>query len=193
MSEQTTEQNANTINVKPGEVIGVTKMSVNQICGKRVMGDICVIIGKANGLKTGEGTDGQVWTALTGVFEGTNMKTGERFRSGKLFLPAGTQEAVEAAVKMLPESGGAVKFAIGFRRVETDNPIGYSYQTINLLPMESQTDDLADLIAAARAKVPTLAAPAVSESKQIEAPSTEAPVTTEAPAPKAETKGGKKK
>lgn len=178
------------IRTEKNEAIGVTKMSVNQICGKVVRGDICVIIGKANGLKMGEAANG-VWCAITGVFEGTNLHTKKKYRSGKLFLPSGTQEAVESAVRSLPgfaegNPTGAVKFAIGFRRVDADNPIGYSYETVNLLPIETQTDDLADLIAAATHKVPVLAE--TSPQKQIEAPGTSAEAPkTEAP------KGGKKK
>ena len=185
------------IGVVAGEAVGVTKMSVNQICGKRVMGDICVILGKANGIKTGEDANGTPWTAITGVFEGTNLQTGAKYRSGKLFLPAGSQEAVEAAVKSLPgfadgKTVGAVKFSIGFRRVEAENPIGYSYETVNLLPVETQTDDLADLIAASREKVPSLAAPPV---KQIAAPEMPAapPATASAATEAPKGKGDKKK
>lgn len=181
------------IRVESGEAIGVTKMSVNQICGKTVRGDICVIIGKANGLKTGEDNNGKMWCAITGVFEGTNLQTKKKYRSGKLFLPSGTQEGLESAVRLLPgfsegNPTGAVKFAIGFRRVDADNPIGYSYETVNLLPMETQTDDLADLISAATVKVPVLAE--TSPQKQIAQSTTEAPMVE---TPKEESTTKKKK
>ena len=108
---------------------------------------LCVILGKASGIKTGEDNTGRIWSALTGMFLGKNLETDETFRSGKLFLPSGIHDAVEAAVKTLPPDGGVVKFALELRSVEAKNPIGYSYQAVNLIPMEAETDELAELVA----------------------------------------------
>jgi hypothetical protein len=148
------------------EIIGLTKMSVNTICGKRIMGKICVIIGKATGTKQGEDANGAIWSALIGTFQGTNLQTGEVFRSGKLFLPSGIHESIEAAVGQLKE-GGSVNFAIEFRRVEAENPIGYSYQAVNLLPVETQEDTLGDLLTAVQGKMAQLLGIKLA---QIEAP-----------------------
>lgn len=145
----------------------VTKMSVKGIGCKPTGGlpsdeskanPLCVIMGKATGIKMGEGTDGRVWSALTGSFRGTNLATGVSVRSGKLFLPAGIQDVVEGAVKQLGPDGGVVKFAMQIESIKATNPIGYSYQARNLMPLEAESDELADLIS-------TVAAPA-----QIEAP-----------------------
>jgi hypothetical protein len=160
---------------KTREVIGLTKMSVNAICGKAGRGRICVIAGKATGIKTGEDADGKIWSALIGTFQGTDLKTGETYRSGKLFLPSGIHEPIEAAVKQIGDSGGTVNFAVEFRRVEASNPIGYSYQAVNLLPMESQQDVLSDLLGAIHNKMTELMAGA--EPKQLEAGSESAKET----------------
>lgn len=150
----------------------ISKMSVKGLgckpfaAPKETPARLCQIIGKASGLKTGEDTTGRVWSAITGEFRGVNLATGEIFRSGKLFLPGGIHEVVEGAVKSLPEDGGVVKFAFEIRTVEAKNPIGYSYQAANLMPMESETDSLADVIAAIAAPaVAAIAAPAVAEVK----------------------------
>jgi hypothetical protein len=160
------------------EIIGLTKMSVNTICGKRSMGKICVILGKATGANQGEDANGHVWSALLGTFQGTNLQTGETFRSGKLFLPSGIHEPIEAAVGQLKE-GGSVNFAIEFRRVEAENPIGYSYQAVNLLPVETQEDALGDLLSAVHGKMTQLLAG--TKPAQIEAPQ---PAPAAAPAKK---------
>jgi hypothetical protein len=153
----------------------VTKMSVKGIGCKPTGGlpaddtkpnPMCLIMGKASGIKMGEGGDGRMWTALTGTFRGVNLTTGKAFRSGKLFLPAGIQDVVEGAVKQLPVDGGAVKFAMRIESIKATNPIGYSYQAVNLMPIEAENDELADLIAAVNGGP----APA-----QIEAPAKEAP------------------
>lgn len=146
----------------------ITKMSIKGIGCKPTGGlpsddskpnPLCVIAGKANGIKMGEDQTGRVWSALIGNFYGKNLATGETFRSGKLFLPSGIHETVENAVKQLPESGGQVKFAMRFQSVKASNPIGYSYQAVNLMEMEAETDELGDLIAVTE-----------NAAKQIEAP-----------------------
>jgi hypothetical protein len=169
------------------EVIGVTKMSVNQIAGKRAMGVIAVILGKATGIKTGEDATGKVWEAITGTFQGHNTNTGEIFRSGKLFLPQGIHESIVSAVRSLPE-GGSVKFAMKFTRVEADNPIGYSYQVVELLPKEIEQDELSDVMKAVApkfaaalpvAEVPALPAPEATPAPA-EAPKQQAPAGNKA-------------
>ena len=158
---------------QPKEEAIISKMSIKGIGCKPTGGDpkdaskpnvLCVIAGKANGIKMGEDTNGRVWSALTGTFWGRNLATDETFRSGKLFLPSGIHETVEAAIKSLPEGGGQVKFAMKFQSVEAKNPIGYSYQAINLMPMETETDELGDLIELAGG----------ADQKQLEAPKAEA-------------------
>lgn len=148
----------------------ITKMSVKGIGCKPTGGlptddtrsnPMCLIMGKASGIKMGEDMNGKVWSALTGAFRGVNLATGAAYRSGKLFLPSGIHEVVEGAVKQLPADGGMVKFAMRIESVKASNPIGYSYQAVNLMPIEAESDELADLIAA------------VSAPAQIEASKTE--------------------
>lgn len=107
---------------------------------------LCVILGKATGMKHGEDEKtGRVWTVLTGEFLGQNLETGARFRSGKCFLPSGIQESVESAIGQLAD-GGVVQFAVQISSVTATSPAGYSYQGVNLMPVESVTDPLADLM-----------------------------------------------
>lgn len=133
---------------------------------------LCVIFGSADGIKTGEDNNGRVWSALTGTFEGVNLKTNERFRSGKLFLPGGIHETVENAVKTLQEdSGSSVKFGLELRSVKASNPIGYSYQAVPLVQV-SQEDPLAELRTAIEAKGVKLIE---STATVVDAPATPAP------------------
>lgn len=161
----------------------ITKMSVKGIGCKPTGGlpsddtkpnPLCIIMGKATGIKIGEGNDGRVWSALIGAFRGVNLATSAAVRSGKLFLPAGIHDAVEGAVKSLPADGGVVKFAMRIESVKAGNPIGYSYQAVNLMPIEAESDELADLIALTSNG---------TDAKQIEAPK---------PEPAHVGKGGKK-
>lgn len=130
------------------------------------------IFGRANGIKTGEDTTGNVWTALTGSFEGINLQNGESFRSGKLFLPGGIQEVVESAVQEIAAAAKAGKqtddlsivFGLEIASVRATNPIGYSYQAMNLIKTE-KSDELSELRKAissipTRGTVPALPAPA---------------------------------
>lgn len=146
----------------------VSKLSVKALgCDPRLPRDVkaqvlCRMLGKAQGLKHGEDkTRGDVWTALQGTFEGTNIQEGSEsygrvLRSGKLFLPAGIQDVIEGAVREIQNSANretaAVVFALELSSVKADNPIGYSYQARTIIP-KSQKDELADLRAAVEEKV----------------------------------------
>lgn len=95
---------------------------------------LAMIFGRATGIKVGEDkVRSRTFSTLTGSFEGVNLATGQRFRSGKLYLPGGIHEAVEAAVQT-EESGvfNAVKFGLEIRSIKANNPIGYSYQAVPL-------------------------------------------------------------
>jgi hypothetical protein len=156
------------------EQVMISKMSVKGLGCKPAGFDaksedarLCIIGGKATGIKMGEDNTGRLWSAITGSFLGINIKTGEEFRSGKLFLPGGIHEAVESAVKGLPDSGGTVKFVMEIRSVEAKNPIGYSYQAVNLMPMESETDELEDIKGIVSGRTtPKLEAPQTIKAKK---------------------------
>lgn len=132
------------------EVVQVTKLSVKGIgCkpGVRIEGKptpLCQIFGRAIEVKVGESKDGRVWSALLGRFGAINISTGEEFRSGKLFLPSGIHEMVESEVKSL-KPGEFVTFAMEIRSVEASNPIGYSYQAVNLMESSIVSDELTEM------------------------------------------------
>jgi hypothetical protein len=153
------------------EVVGLSKMSIKALgCNPKLAGALpegskevvrlCVIGGKASGVKHGEDLQGRTWTALIGTFEGVNIENGETFQSGKLFLPSGIQESVEAAVAKA--DGNDVSFAFELRAVKANNPIGYSYQAVSLMP-PAEVDTLSDV----RATFVKALAPAAVPAKQI--------------------------
>jgi hypothetical protein len=167
-------------NEKKGVSI-ISKMSVKGLgCNPKKVDDtntplaLCQIFGKADGIKVGEGRDGRVWQCLTGNFAGINLVNGEEYRSGKLFLPAGIQEVVENAVKSLGEgSDVTVRFGLQISAVVASNPIGYSYQARNLMPMATG-DELSDLRRAIESGEPVPEKKAAEPEKKTE-PVTEMP------------------
>jgi hypothetical protein len=148
----------------------IAKLSVKGIgcvpVGRSTPTSLCVILGRASGIKTGVQKDksGEItgeWSALTGSFQAKNLETGEVFRSGKLFLPSGIHEVVESKVKELGETGGVVEFALEIRSIESSSPAGYKYQAVPLIEPAANQDELAHLIAAIETQVPLqIAAPA---------------------------------
>jgi hypothetical protein len=108
---------------------------------------LCLIYGKASGLKHGEDKSGSIWTALSGDFKGVNLENNQEFRSGKLFLPGGIQDTIEAPLLVAENDGGksvVIEFALEIRAVKASNPIGYSYQAVSLIaPVEA--NDMATL------------------------------------------------
>lgn len=150
----------------------IAKLSVKGIgcvpVGRKEATKLCIVVGKANGIKTGDQKDktGEItgkWSALTGVFQAKNLETGEVFRSSKLFLPGGIHEVIEEGVKKLGESGGSVEFALEIRSIESSSPAGYKYQAVPLIEPQESQDELASLVAAAEGR------------KMLEAPQQETP------------------
>lgn len=110
---------------------------------------LCRIFGKAVevGAQEDKFTPGNFVSYFKGNFEGINMQTGETYRSGKLYLPKGISEIVEAAVKTMREKDEAtasVSFAFELRSVKASNPIGYSYEAVALRKPEAE-DELAEI------------------------------------------------
>lgn len=107
------------------------------------------IFGSAISLKYGENRrDSTLWTALSGDFTGVNLVTGKMYNSGKLFLPPGIQDIVEKSVveiqrlieqKRVVEGAMAVDFAFQINTKTADNPIGYTYEAVNLMPPTQRT------------------------------------------------------
>lgn len=90
--------------------------------------------------------EGAFVTKFQGTFEGINLETGEIFRSGVLYLPAGISETMEAAFKQiqLQDKTAQVQFAFEIRSVKAGNPIGYSYEA-QAIRRPSKDDPLAEL------------------------------------------------
>lgn len=156
------------------EPVFVTKMSVKgigcepgvrQADGKPTV--LCHIFGRANGIKMGEDASGNIWQALKGSFAAIDLQHGgAEYRSGKLFLPPGIHETIEQGVLAFGENPNnlTIDFALEIRSVKATNPIGYSYQAVNLMP-PTTSDELSEIrkavIAARPASPAAIAAPNV--------------------------------
>lgn len=171
------------------------KMSVKEVgCDAKVARDsmykgepvpLCVIYGRATGIKTGENrTTGDPFSKLIGNFEAVCMQkdpndsnkypTNQVFQSGALFLPGGLQDMVEGALG----DNAAVDFAFEILSVvDPTTTIGYKYVGRNLKP-PAVTDDMQYL----RKLLPPSVVATVPAL----------PPATEAPAEKTATAGKKK-
>jgi hypothetical protein len=85
--------------------------------------DLCIISGILNFTKTGTSQMGD-FISLHGAFIGTNLVTGEKKQSGKLFLPS----VAENILIPLLQNNTALEFSliIGIE-VNEKSPVGYSY------------------------------------------------------------------
>ncbi len=140
---------------------------------------LCKVYGIASGIKHTEDTrDGKIYTALIGDFEAINLQDGKIYRSGKLYLPAGIQEVIEAPLQAAadhdPPQSIAIRFGFELSSVKSGNPIGYSYQARPLVKPAAD-DPLMELRQALSG------APQIEAPKQPEAPKLEAPKPPEAP------------
>ena len=132
----------------PTEEKVITKMSVKElgcnpkqasaldVADKRSI-PLCMIMGRAIDTEVKEDKrNGNIYTALLGDFQGVciqagNSNFGQYFKSGKLYLPGGIQELIEAAIVGDGKGASAVvHFALEIHAVRATNPIGYSYQAI---------------------------------------------------------------
>ena len=137
---------------------------------------IARVYGIASGIKTVvDKNRGEVYEAITGQFEGVNVKTGKVYQSAVLYLPSGIHGLLENAVKgqyheeQRNDAGDIlrkahydfndVRFAMELSVVKAKNPAGYSYEAKSLVPAVVD-----DPMAAIRALI------AESEHKTLEAP-----------------------
>lgn len=128
--------------------MGCKPQKVTALEGERGKMALAHIIGKAQEVryqddKSGSGT---IHTFFVGNFEGVNLETGDVYHSGKLFLPRGISELVEAAIKeaQKTDKNASVSFAFELRSVKANNPIGYSYEA-RALKKPEQEDELGEL------------------------------------------------
>lgn len=167
----------------------LSKISYKTVCGKvnrrELPADgssllVMRVLGSATGLKNGN-TDFGEFTAFTGMFEATNVATGEVSRSGKIFLPTAAEVMLAGA---LQNSTGPVAFGFDIGVKESDNAIGYEYTAESIFDV-AETDPVEQLKKNMTAKAlpaPTkTAAQAQIENKAAETP---AETGTEKPAGK---------
>lgn len=126
------------LSVKTG---GVSPKKIHSLPDNETTLKLCVIKGIADGVKQVEDpVHGKVFFPLTGRFQATNAQTGDVTRSGILYLPSGIHETYEAGVRKL-EEGDSLQFVLELRAVKADNPAGYSYEAVDLMP-PSEVDPL---------------------------------------------------
>lgn len=105
---------------------------------------------------------------LIGRIEGVNNLTGEMFKAGVLYLPAGFHDMflteVESQLK-IGDGHVALAFALEFWSIPATNPRGYSWKAKNKLAME-RTDPLRGIRARALAGT-TVAALPPTTTKQL--------------------------
>lgn len=112
------------------------------------------VIGIGSGVKRGVSDFGE-WSALTGMFEATNIHTGEVFSAAVCFLPRYAQEIIEGALAGNPDN--TVQLACDVCVQESDIEIGFEY-TVTFLSQQDQS--ALDAIRADLPDLPALPAPA---------------------------------
>lgn len=135
--------------------VGQNKLPVARLYGK--VSDVKYQDDKAKGV---------IHTFFAGTFEGINLQDGNVQRSGKLFLPKGISEVVEAAVKnaQAKDDKSSIAFAFEIRAVKATNPIGYSYEAVAIKNPEAE-DELAEMRALV-AKAPTMEQKSLGAGKE---------------------------
>ena len=103
---------------------------------------LCHMLGEATGTKAKRAANGDEFIALSGKFEAINLKTGEVYRSGILFLPGGIHDMLTEVLMAEPDA--VVSFGIALTAVPAKNPSGYSWKAQQLLERETH-DPLAEL------------------------------------------------
>lgn len=142
------------------------KLSVKGVVGnvKKLVADgeiadgqkIARFVGSTHSVLTGTGDNGD-WVAFKGNFAGTNLLTGENFRSGKCFLPDVAGDILHGLVA---ESESAVEFAFDISiKKDESSATGYIYNAVPLI-QPAQDDPMERMMAAL---------PPVAETMAIEA------------------------
>lgn len=154
-TEKTTQVEESVIGKITMATIGCKPRKVEEIDGDKAECPLARIYGQMHSVKyqndTRKATETgavQTFTYFTGSFEAVNMQNGEVFRSGKLFLPKGISELVEAgranAQAAAEKRGGtveSVEFAFEIRSIKDKNPQGYTYK-VYILKNTEPVDEL---------------------------------------------------
>lgn len=155
--------------------------------------NIMRVMGTVSGVRTGTGTYGD-WVAFQGIFEATNIETGEVTRGRECFIPPVFENEVLAAYNNL-DDGAELSFAIDVSlravRQEVDGEIevtGYEYGVTPLIEAAEEADPLGHLRLAMQEKG-VLALPSMRPDVVVDETPEDDGKETAAPAGK---KGGKK-
>ncbi len=85
-------------------------------------------------------SDAEKYTfGLVGQIEGVNTRSGEMFKAGVLYLPAGFHDMflaeMESQIALLGAGQFTIQFAMEFYSIPAKNPRGYSWKAKNKMPM----------------------------------------------------------
>lgn len=139
------------------------KLSYKTVCGKinrRELPEdkstlhVMRVIGVANKLVTGN-SDFGAFVGFLGNFEATNVKTGEVFRSGQMFLPPIASNLLEAAIAHAEGKNVEFGFDIGVKEDDA-SAVGYIFTATPLIDA-GESDPVAML--KSRITAPALPAP----------------------------------
>ncbi len=145
----------------------VSKLAVKKICGtinpksidtKKLL---CTIIGSVVGSKIVSTTYGDS-TAFMGTFEGTNLDTGETFKSNVCYLPSIAEVPLAVAVAKIKESEKIINFACKIGVMPADTQVGYEY----FIEYNTSDDDLSDPLAESRQLLDKTSKPKLVKSKK---------------------------
>jgi hypothetical protein len=125
------------------------------------------IVGVTNAVKKGMSEFGP-WVAFLGSFEGTNVQTGEVFRSSKCLLP----ESATAALNLAVNGDNMVEFGFDIGVKPASTPTGYEYTVTPLL--ETADTDPLQILKNKMSGVPALAAPTAAPALADETKKTKA-------------------
>lgn len=144
--------------------IGVPHTGGHEIDQAVVFGELTGLTG-AKELPNAKSEDEKYTFGLVGMIEGINIRTGESFQAGVLYLPGGFHDLflaqMESELASLGKGNVSIKFALKFVSIPAGNPRGYSWKAKNQLPMQKH-DPLAQLRARALRDVKLLAGPGSS-------------------------------
>lgn len=145
-----------------GDVQKVVRQFVDPADPEKMDGEIIPlarIVGATSGYETGE-TDMGTYLKFRGQFRGTNLQTGEEFRSGSCILPEQAADQIAAALDDNPD-GGMLEFAWDISAACSASAVrGYEYSVEPLIqpkgddPLERLASNLPALPSATSAEKP---------------------------------------
>lgn len=128
--------------------IGCNPKKVNGLPDTERTLPLCRIYGKCNAVRVQVDSrkPDEPYTYFAGNFEAINLDGGEVYRSGKMFLPKGLSELMEAQVKaaLAEDSSASITFGFEIQAVKSTNAIGYSFQAATLRKPEAE-DELSNI------------------------------------------------